>query len=515
MSNDYKNFDCYKTLEIPWNASPQEIRNAYLNKSKEHHPDVGGTNEQQIKINLAYSILSNPLEREQHDRYWNNIYNKKQNTKSTSGYSANNSNNKKTSASSIQQLFTRIVSVFDQALNNLNNEKEGWVKAQVSSYKDRVLQWRQQQEKLFQQKRNIFEEKFRKMRDKQFGLYKYYVAKYNARYQQNSQFKKPLFRITVFLSTVNLFSLILLILTWIFSIELWLRTLIVIVVITSFFITGVFWLWYMINQWLLIDFNLISINDPDCRKKVQKILSKKFSNKRIFVEAQEILAGDSEGVNKIYKILYSKLSSQIINIGGQKIPYSLNDWLHKITDIAHQEGENAFSQEETKIKLNRERYLQYAAEIGNLAERSTTYDTSEEQVARRIAVTFFLMGYLPTFYDSRTRILVFTDGDENIAVRFRHRFGNPTNVSYVKDMAKIMLANHSQKGYLFCTPGLSQNAAKYAQSNGVIWYSLETMNEWIENVLLSGYSGPTGDILKYTDGMINFLRYITLSLKSR
>jgi curved DNA-binding protein CbpA len=74
MNTDYKTFDCYKVLDIPWTVAPQEIRQAYLKKSKEHHPDVGGSNEQQIKINTAYTVLSNPLERERHDRYWSNIY---------------------------------------------------------------------------------------------------------------------------------------------------------------------------------------------------------------------------------------------------------------------------------------------------------------------------------------------------------------------------------------------------------------------------------------------------------
>lgn len=510
MSNDYKTIDCYKTLELPWNASPQEIRNAYLKKSKEHHPDIGGSNEQQIKINLAYSILSNPLEREQHDRFWNYVYNKK----SASGHPANSSDHERAKFSSIQQLFTRIASDFDLDLNNLKKEKERWAKAQASNYREKVLQWRQHQEKLFQQKRDTYVEKFKEMRNKQSGLYKHYVAKYESRFYQNSRFKKPLFHAAIALTAVSLLFPILMLITWVFLIEIWIKALAVIITIPVFFVTGTIWLWYVINQWLLIDFKLIAINDPDHLKKAKKLLFTKFSNKRIFVESQEILAGDSEGVNKINKILTSKLLSQSIDIGAHRIPYSLNDWLHTINAIAHQEGENVFSKEENNIKLNRERYLQYAAEISNLAERSTTFDTSEEQVARRIAVTFFLMGYLPVHYESRTRILVFNDGSENITIRFRHRQGNPTNISYVRDMTKEMLVNHSRIGYLFCTPGLSQNAAKYAQSNGINWYSLEAMNEWIDNVLSSGYSGPIGDILKHTEDMVVFLRHITLSLKS-
>jgi hypothetical protein len=54
------------------------------------------------------------------------------------------------------------------------------------------------------------------------------------------------------------------------------------------------------------------------------------------------------------------------------------------------------------------------------------------------------MGYLPIHYDGKSRILVFSDGEEKIIVRFRHRPGAPTNISYAKDMARAMLNNHAQ-----------------------------------------------------------------------
>lgn len=513
MSSDYKTFDCYKILSISRTATPQEIRNAYLKKSKEHHPDVGGSNEQQVRVNIAYSILSNPLEREQHDRYWNNVYNEEHTTKSNSKHSGHYS--KQSRVSSIQQLFNRVASVFDQALTNLKNEKEKWIKTKVSTYKNKIFQWRQEQENLFQQKRVKFEDKFIKMRDKQIGLYKYNIAKNNTRYLRKSKFKKPLFYFAIILSIVTLVFLIPSVYILIFSIEPWLKIFTILITVTAFFMTGIFWFWHIVNSLTIIDFNFISINDPNYHKRIKKVLFNKFLNKGILVENQKILAGDSDGVSKIHKILHNKLLEKTININGEKISYSINEWLNKIIDIARQEAESTFYEKEKNIKLKRERYLQYVAEIDNLAGRSTTFDTSEEQVARRIAVTFFLMGYLPVHYNNQTRVLVFNDGTENIIIRFRHRPGNPTNISYVKDMKRIMLASNSKRGFLFCSPGLSQNAAQYSQDNGITWYSLEAMNKWIDNVLSSDYFGPAGNILNHTDTMIMFLRQITLTLKNK
>jgi hypothetical protein len=184
-------------------------------------------------------------------------------------------------------------------------------------------------------------------------------------------------------------------------------------------------------------------------------------------------------------------------------------------DIVNRESQGMFSKEEERIKSKREQFLRYAAEISDLVERTITTDSSEEQAARRIAITFFMMGYFPISYVSQSRMFIFSDGDEKIVIRFRHRVGNPTNISFVKDMVRTMSANHAHKGFLFCTPGLSDNADNYARANSIKWYSLETMNEWIDNVLTSGYSGPAGDILQHTDKMVNFLRQIALSLKSR
>jgi len=105
-----------------------------------------------------------------------------------------------------------------------------------------------------------------------------------------------------------------------------------------------------------------------------------------------------------------------------------------------------------------------------------------------------------------------SDGYENIAIRFRHRRGAPTNIRYVRRMVEEMSNNKAYKGFLFCTPGLTDNARVYARQHNITWYSLESMNRWIKNVNESGYDGPPGDIFRLLTNMTSFLRHISISL---
>jgi hypothetical protein len=220
-------------------------------------------------------------------------------------------------------------------------------------------------------------------------------------------------------------------------------------------------------------------------------------------------------LNRIKNILETELFLQKLSIGPIQISYDSNDWRQKMAKLAHQEWQRISDKDEIRLNTKREKYLRNVAEICDMVDRNITFDSSEEQVARRIAVTFFMMGYVPLNYINLSRMFVFSDGDERIILRFRHRAGSPTNISFVKRMVSEMLANKAHKGFLFCTPGLSGNAAVYAQSNSIKWYSLETMNSWIDGVLSSGYQGPSGDIFQHIDHMVSFIKRISLSLPGR
>jgi formylglycine-generating enzyme required for sulfatase activity len=63
----------YKILGIPPNAKIEIIKRAYREKALRYHPDRGGTHEQMILINEAWTILSDPARRKLYDNAQINI----------------------------------------------------------------------------------------------------------------------------------------------------------------------------------------------------------------------------------------------------------------------------------------------------------------------------------------------------------------------------------------------------------------------------------------------------------
>lgn len=59
--------DYYSILGVPRNASPEEIKKAYKKKSMQHHPDRGGNQDDFIKVQSAYEVLSNSDKRDAYD----------------------------------------------------------------------------------------------------------------------------------------------------------------------------------------------------------------------------------------------------------------------------------------------------------------------------------------------------------------------------------------------------------------------------------------------------------------
>lgn len=61
--------DCYKILNVPWNASEEDMRRSWIELMKSHHPDKAGAEglDTSKKINEAYEVLSNSAKREAYD----------------------------------------------------------------------------------------------------------------------------------------------------------------------------------------------------------------------------------------------------------------------------------------------------------------------------------------------------------------------------------------------------------------------------------------------------------------
>lgn len=58
----------YTILEIPEDASPEQIKAAFRKKAKETHPDRGGDAATFIDVKEAYDVLSDPEQRARYDR---------------------------------------------------------------------------------------------------------------------------------------------------------------------------------------------------------------------------------------------------------------------------------------------------------------------------------------------------------------------------------------------------------------------------------------------------------------
>lgn len=396
MQNDqYKQFNCYQVLGVSQYATLDEIRNAHRQASLKCHPDRGGTNEAQLKINLARDILKDPIQRSNHDNFW-----LKSTTKSYARPKTTKEYNKSQTYTSPRETAQET----KRAQNKRPHQKpliglKNRIHQQVEKEKARI---RQDLNNRTQRNENSFTMQFSNRRKE-----------------------------TIFI----IFGIILL------------------SAITVLGEYPLLWVGVIFLGWLLIS-----------------------------------------------RLTGIKIANQNFSIFDFKV-------MEKLKRYAKQIAEESCA----KDIHNLERHFASFSYIVELLLHPSSLDDSEEQVTRRIITSFFLMGYRPIEYEREERTLVFTDGEEKILVRFRHRAGIATNISYVKKLVSLMKQQRSTRSFLFCSPGLSGNAANYANIHNIKCYELETMNQWIEQMLASNYNGPAGDILLNLDKLRSFLE--TLSPK--
>ena len=57
----------YEVLGIIRTATPSEIKSAHRQKAKQHHPDLGGSEEAIKRVNLAWEVLGDPAKKQNYD----------------------------------------------------------------------------------------------------------------------------------------------------------------------------------------------------------------------------------------------------------------------------------------------------------------------------------------------------------------------------------------------------------------------------------------------------------------
>jgi curved DNA-binding protein CbpA len=81
----------YDNLKVARNAPPEVIRAAYKTLSKKYHPDHNPNNPEAIRIiqliNAAYDVLSDPVRREEHDKWIESAEAQQLQNRSTWGFS--------------------------------------------------------------------------------------------------------------------------------------------------------------------------------------------------------------------------------------------------------------------------------------------------------------------------------------------------------------------------------------------------------------------------------------------
>lgn len=201
--------------------------------------------------------------------------------------------------------------------------------------------------------------------------------------------------------------------------------------------------------------------------------------------------------------------------GGVKIagrPFSL----FNMTGNRLKQHARDVANESCVVESNRlDQYSSMLESFSELLSRSSHSADGESQIGRRLAAAFFLAGYAADSFDRRSRSFLFTNGGERVVVQFRHGSKSAANKGHMERLASLAMVHGAARCYFFCLSGMSENARSQAASMGVKSYTLPEMNAWIEQVVISGHSGPSGDLLAAFEKHRNFSSAISVTDSAR
>jgi len=126
--------DPYEVLEVPKDASTEDVRKAYRRKAKSAHPDVGGTDQAMAELSRALTILEDPDKRAHFDACGE-----------TEDPSAENMR-----SAAIGIVVELVNAIIEQYVQGPGGDPEGvdMVKAMTSAINDRIKEMRAKKKKL-------------------------------------------------------------------------------------------------------------------------------------------------------------------------------------------------------------------------------------------------------------------------------------------------------------------------------------------------------------------------------
>jgi DnaJ-class molecular chaperone len=130
----------YNTLGVDKHASKNDIKKAYRNKAKKHHPDKeGGDNKKMTEITRAYSILSDDEKREYYD---------------STGKESNNSFEQRFMGL-VSQMFSQIIDHNDVDYTDLIGEFKNKIIMQLNNFSKTKIEYEDKLKKLENVKKRI------------------------------------------------------------------------------------------------------------------------------------------------------------------------------------------------------------------------------------------------------------------------------------------------------------------------------------------------------------------------
>jgi hypothetical protein len=173
---------------------------------------------------------------------------------------------------------------------------------------------------------------------------------------------------------------------------------------------------------------------------------------------------------------------------------------------------NRFIHFKISVEMRNKESLWKSAE-GLLRSSNFLFDpsTSESSMALTLVLGFFCLGYKPLGFFASDRTLVFEDDDGLILVRYRHREGIPTNVSYVRDLAarmdglKLLYGKGLKSAYLFSSPGFSRNALVECGRLGIRYYGLGAFQDWLAELRRTAFLGPRDGVFQSLERLLGIV----------